>query len=39
VRGRAGKIKVWSLPARQPAPATEPAPAAEPGLGPAVAPA
>jgi adenylate cyclase len=39
VRGRAGKIKVWSLPARQPAPATEPAPAAELGLGPAVAPA
>lgn len=36
VRGRAGKIKVWSLPAL-PAPATEPL--AEPGLGPAVAPA
>ena len=37
VRGRAGKIKVWSLPAKQPARAPEPV--AEPAYGPAVAPA
>src|SRR5207237_4693755 len=37
VRGREGKIKVWSLPAKQPARAPEPV--AEPAYGPAVAPA